>query len=406
MIARKTMVILLLLFLVALIPRLAVTWQDTSLPESDEKTYDKYAMGIIEGDCETVGGRCLTTPIGSFTWRPPGYPLFLSFIYRLVGPSYRVVRICQAILSAFTCTLLYLIGKTWFNQTAGIVASLLVSCYGLMIYVPTLILSEALFNILMVGALWVLTRAERANSPWLFLASGCLMGLSAITRNVGITLVPVTLLYLVFKRQGRRFVRQAALLTLGAVLMIAPVTAKNYYILGNFVLVSNHGSLTFYRGVEKGVSNPDLLKQLDDEVLYVDGEGNPHDRSHQEAAIEYLRRYPDEIPTILKRKWQILMVHTTYTISHQRIEFVGDPYYWYGLLGLAVLGLVLRPGRNLLEKLLLVALIGAQILAAMVYDSTIRYRIPIVVLLALLAGLGAATAGNVVLKALGHQERS
>ena len=58
-----------------------------------------------------------------------GYPLYLTALYRIIGPSIIVPRIIKAVLSSFTCYLLYKLASRTFGERtgrmAGIIAALM-----------------------------------------------------------------------------------------------------------------------------------------------------------------------------------------------------------------------------------------------------------------------------------------
>ena len=56
---------------------------------------------------------------GSFGISDVGYPLYLTVIYKLVGPVVIVPRILKALLSAYTCVLMYRLSQRTFGEEIG-----------------------------------------------------------------------------------------------------------------------------------------------------------------------------------------------------------------------------------------------------------------------------------------------
>lgn len=54
-----------------------------------------------------------------------GYPLYLTVIYKLFGPDIIIPRIIKAILSAFTCVLIYRLSSRTFGENAGRMAGIM-----------------------------------------------------------------------------------------------------------------------------------------------------------------------------------------------------------------------------------------------------------------------------------------
>lgn len=61
----------------------------------------------------------------SFGVSDVGYPLYLTVLYKLFGPSILIPRIIKAILSAYTCILIYRISSRTFGEGTGRIASVI-----------------------------------------------------------------------------------------------------------------------------------------------------------------------------------------------------------------------------------------------------------------------------------------
>ena len=85
------------IFLLALVPRLAVAFQfdDPPATTNDAGWYDFFGMQIAQGHGYTL-------PFGGATSRwPPGYPYFLGGVYKATGDSRAAARVAQAVLALF-----------------------------------------------------------------------------------------------------------------------------------------------------------------------------------------------------------------------------------------------------------------------------------------------------------------
>ena len=89
--------------------------------------------------------RWLSADDWSLTWRyyfgegstgisDVGYPLYLSVLYRIFGPDIMLARIIKALLSSFTCILVYRLGQRSFGKEVGRMAGLM--C----VFMPNLII--------------------------------------------------------------------------------------------------------------------------------------------------------------------------------------------------------------------------------------------------------------------------
>jgi len=125
----KSVILILIIFLAAFLPRLFYTFEVRELPFFrtpiiDAKAYDTTAQKIAGG--EWIGE--------SSFWQPPFYPYYLAVQYRIFGHNLLIVRIIQNLLGALSCILIYLIAGNIFNRRTGILAAILGLANGVLIY--------------------------------------------------------------------------------------------------------------------------------------------------------------------------------------------------------------------------------------------------------------------------------
>lgn len=180
-----------LVFVLALVVRLGflIFFSPVSLEGSDASYYNEVALNIVSGKGITYRQETFSIT--------PAYPLFLAGIYKVFGQSYDVVRIVQAILSALTCVLIYLIARNLFNRKVALIAGLIIVIYPSFILQSTAILTETLFIFLLVLAMLCLVLClEKSSMKW-GLVAGVSFGLATLTRPVAL-FFPILILPLVF----------------------------------------------------------------------------------------------------------------------------------------------------------------------------------------------------------------
>jgi tetratricopeptide (TPR) repeat protein len=240
-----------LVALVAFLLRAVYTYQVRYTPffqtlGLDAKFYDQWAKALFSGGAP--GGAYFMSPL---------YPYFLAAIYGLFGRDLFLVRMIQAGLGAGTAALTYLLGRDLFDRRVGILAGLTTACYGALIYYDCSILLTPLLVLLNLVAVYLLVRADSSSRAGFYLASGAALGLAGVGRAAALLFVPVALLWVLKPRSGeggsrgrtvnaRR--RAAAFFALGVVLVIAPVTIRNYVASRDFVVVTSNGGINFYIG--------------------------------------------------------------------------------------------------------------------------------------------------------------
>jgi 4-amino-4-deoxy-L-arabinose transferase-like glycosyltransferase len=172
-------------------------------------------------------------------WQPPGYPYFLAAVLWLAGPDFLAIRLVQAILGALTAALTCAIGTRVFGRGVGLAAGLVVAGYGLLVYYDGELLPPTLAICLQMATLYCAVRApgERAGRGWL--GTGLLGGLTAVANATFLLVLPVLAL------AARR---RAGWLLLGAAVVVAPVTLRNWARGGELVLVSSNAGVNLYLG--------------------------------------------------------------------------------------------------------------------------------------------------------------
>jgi tetratricopeptide (TPR) repeat protein len=246
--SRKEGIFLAVLFLLALGVRLIYLIQLRGSPlfESpimDARYHDQWALAIRNG---------LPFLQGPY-FRAPLYPYFLAAIYSLFGHSYLAARMVQFLIGSLSVLLIYFLGKRAFSATVGRVAAVLAAFYGLFIYFEGELLIPALIVFLDLALLLALLSAQDRPGWWRWLGCGAILGLSAIARpNVllfGVVLVPW--LVLRWRRGGLNLRRYGAYLgsyALGVVLLIMPVTVRNYLVGKDFAPIASQGGVNFFIG--------------------------------------------------------------------------------------------------------------------------------------------------------------
>lgn len=215
----------------------------------DALRYDSWAQSIA------FGLKQIIEP----TFRAPFYPIFLAVIYRIFGHELFFARLAQMLLGALVCVMVYLLALRIFNKRTAIISSLLAALYGPFLYWSGEILIVTLIVFLDLAALLILLRAFDKPRKLLWLFGGVVLGLSSIARPNVLIFVPwvVLLIFLMNILKEANATRKQRLtyslsFLAGLLLVVSPVTIKNYIAADDFVLISSQGGINFYMG-----NNPD-----------------------------------------------------------------------------------------------------------------------------------------------------
>lgn len=391
-----------LLFLAALLLRLAFVWQIRDLPTQrwlvmDAQRYDELARGIAAGGW---------LPREVF-YQAPLYPYFLALIYTVTDNSLLAVRLLQAALGAATVVLLAVLARRLFGTDTGRAAGVLAALYGPAIFYVPLLLKSTLTLLALTGAVLLLASTR---TPRHALAAGLLFGVSALLQENLILLVPCAAVWLLLVERARR---SAAMLLLGALLGVAPATLLNVLAGGEAVLTSSQGGMNFYIGNSRGASgtytglsagsqNPESQREDARRMAagfatrergrqVSPGELTPGEISglFWRESFRQIRADPAAWGRLLLRKarlfWNALEIPDAEGYDVYRREGRPLALLWIGFgivapLGLTGLGLAWREGNRRAVSLLALLLAGlcASVVLFFVFG---RYRLPVVVLL-------------------------
>ncbi|MGB8657598.1 MAG: glycosyltransferase family 39 protein [Candidatus Zixiibacteriota bacterium] len=219
-------------------------------PTMDAEYHDQWAQSILKGEEFVKEG---------VFFRAPLYPYFLAAMYKIFGHDYFMARLIQFLIGSLSCVLVYLVATNVFNRRTAIIAGVMASLYGVLIYFDGELLIEILLVFLDLLLILACIRAKQnpSHKSWFF--CGILLGLSSIARP-NILLVGVAFFFWVvfqYRNKGmtqlagtrmRKSLVYGCCLVLGTVLMVSPVTLRNYVRGHDFVLIASQGGMNFYIG--------------------------------------------------------------------------------------------------------------------------------------------------------------
>ncbi len=210
-------------------------------PIVDARTYVQAALQLADG-------HWLGDP--QPFWQPPLFPYLLGLLFSLFGEGYWLPRLLQAAAGTATCLLILALGRRAFSPNVGWLAAAAAALYGPFIYFEGELLPAGLAVFLDCLALLALVRAPSGGTrSWLI--AGFLLGLSSLVVASVLLFVPVALLWARSQVPAPRCWALGALV-LGVALAIAPVTLRNLFVGGEWVLISHNSGINFYIG-----NNPD-----------------------------------------------------------------------------------------------------------------------------------------------------
>jgi 4-amino-4-deoxy-L-arabinose transferase-like glycosyltransferase len=402
------------MFLVALGLRVAYAWLAVgpgAVPHSDPATYDMVAWNLARGAGFAVdwgGGEPRPT-----AFVPPVLPWVTSLLYRLAGHQFFAAILLQCLFGALVPLLTALLAGAMFGGTVARWSGWIATVHPLLVFFSGYLLTETLFAATLLLALWLSVEWLKTPRTGRALGAGIAFGLATLTRPTALTVPLVVALWawrpLGLTVGGRNRVRQLAVLLLGLGIVVAPWTVRNALVLGAFVpvtsvsgitLLDSNNPRTWDEPALRGGANSDVRLAAQQRELR--GLSEPEaDRRARDMAMTFMRERASQWPAIaaakLARFWRVTS-EASGTGSWQRegsplaTLLRLDPLAVWSLLTLplAAWGLVrtLRGGRRWFQSLPLLVVLHFTLIA-LVFFGSLRMRLPIEPLLAMLTALGA-----------------
>jgi hypothetical protein len=220
-------------------------------------------------------GQLLKPPpelLGLTVFHPPGYPAVV-WLGELLGGGAGILAI-QVLLAAITLVAVYGVGQRISGHAAGLTALVIVAIEPLSILYTGLVMSETAFTALMICSVWVLLRCWDSASWRVSLMAGFLLGLAVLIRPVALylpaLLVPATAV--VVSQSRRRKAVMAGVLLMGFLLPVGAWVLRNAEVAGGPMLSSvDSYNLLAYRAADAvardtGVSRDAASRTLTDQA--------------------------------------------------------------------------------------------------------------------------------------------
>jgi 4-amino-4-deoxy-L-arabinose transferase-like glycosyltransferase len=373
----------------ALVVRLAfLIVEPATHPVGDERTWTDWAVNL-------ASPRVAYSPLRiHLIFYPPVYPYFLAALYGAAG-TFEAVRWAQAAVGALLVPALGLAGARAFSPRVGLWAAGVAAFYPDLVWFSVHFWSETVFMVLLWWGIERLLAADRGGAVGAAIASGLLWGMAILTRETILYFVPLAAAWLFLRGTGRARAQGAAFL-LAALLVVAPWTYRNWAEFHAFVPVSTAGGQNLFQGNaliprDETYVMVDAVQGRVEQYRYAMRMGLQAIRDRQPWWIfEKLR---DEMP----RLWEadsLALIH----IKRGAYGAVAPPVAvaaalvilvpYVAVLALFAIGLVHLPRTR--PVLLLLAFFAYYNLIHVVTHGFARYRLPIMPVVFLIAGLGWA----------------
>ena len=367
----------------------------------DEREYLSLAHNIAAGRGFTYPAPPAGEPEPERFGRAPVYPLFLAAIDSLYPGDDAVpaVKAVQAALGAFGIWMVACVAGRVSGVRGATAAAWLAAIHPPLVWTPSYMFSETLYMALALGNIIAADRALADPAARRWFTCGLLGGLAALTRPAHLFFLLLLGLYLV----ARRALLPAVLAAAGALVVIAPWTARNWHEYGRPILIASEGGITFWTGnhpLSPGegdmAANPAIKR--DNQRLRAAHPGlTPEELEpvYYREAFRAIAADPAWWTELLVRKvfYTVVPIGPSYTLHSTRYLAASVVSYVTLLVAGSLGGFVLwRAGA---WPLALGLLLGSAVLVCVVFLPQERFRIPVVdpALIVLASGLRRGPSG-------------
>jgi tetratricopeptide (TPR) repeat protein len=373
-----------------------------SLRAIDEASYDDLARRFASGDF--FFGR-------DTLWFAPLYPVLLGLLYAVLGPNPQAMILLQHVMGIGSAILVVRTGHRMGLPIAGGIAGMMLAILPTLLHAESrllatapLVLATASFLIVFIGAL----SRENQGRPAL---AGVLLGACGLLRGNALAFAPFGMLLI-----GRaRGTRAAASFAAGVFVMLLPVLLRNGLLANEWTPWTANGGMILATSFAEQSLGGRALERTPEDFAPGGAFHREAERAlgrkltlgeagefHHAQAISRIRSDPAAALALTGRKLALLFNareiddNLSFTLARPRSLLLSWlPAPWAFVMIPAVMGSMLAlAGRDAASRWMRVLLLFAGVLGAtlLLFFVTGRYRMPLLVPGALLAGWGIQRA--------------
>ncbi|HEV7373675.1 MAG TPA: glycosyltransferase family 39 protein [Pyrinomonadaceae bacterium] len=267
---KQTIITCALIFFVALGCRL-LSWHDNRFEARRVQTqvtegYKHTARLLQAGGIRSFFSASSPLSDPNHLGHPPGYSILIAVVFSLFGESDSALQIIQILADAAAAVLVFLIALALLkNRTVATIAGLLVAIAPQFTYNSVMLLPDSLAVLPILLAVYFLIQAIKRPRLRMFIIAGALVGLSCWLRANALLLAPFMAAVIpILLERGKRL-RYALALVGGTILIVAPLTIRNYIVYDYFIPVSLGAGQTMLEGIADydtsgslGIPNTDM----------------------------------------------------------------------------------------------------------------------------------------------------
>ena len=180
---------------------------------------------------------------------PPGYSAMIAAIFGLFGDSQSRIRLVQIVADALSAVLVLLIATQLLPFTVSLLSAILVALSPHLAFHSLWISPDSVCILPILASVYLIIRAGRRPRIALLIAAGALIGVSCWLRANAMMLAPFLAVSVMLLFEKGRRLRYAAALVIATVVVISPITLRNWILFHHFVPISIAGGENLVVGI-------------------------------------------------------------------------------------------------------------------------------------------------------------
>jgi len=341
---------------------------------SDSLEYEDSAVQILSGQ-----------GFGDFK-RAPLYSVWMAGIFFFTGQgNILALRLVDAVLGAFLCVVLFYIGKTVYNRSAGVIAAGFSVFYPIFVFLPSLNYPTLPSTLLITLGVYFTVSLKRFRKNYLSILAGMFFGLSALAVAPTATIVIAVIVWLLFfsKLEIKSRLNHSLLIAVTFLLTLTPWILRNYSYYGEFVPIRK-GVERHIFSYENGTIKNDKQKttQFKEKIELIRKNSATFLWHYNKRFMRFWRLAPSRKMKSANPAYNLKFhekdqrITKTNKFSRSDLTFIVNTITFGPILIFSILGLFLNR-KHLPESLILILPCLILALTYSFFYTNVRYRIPI-----------------------------
>lgn len=371
----------------------------------DEQQYWRIAQSLAAGDG-------LRDELGFRAGRMPLYPAFLS-LFTGFDHGLVVVRSVQWITGALTACLAAILAARLGGRMAGLLAGLAVALDPFQIFFASLLLTEVPFAAALLLLMYWLVRMQvdpasrrmetTADAPNLlvsrldmsaWLAAGAVAAICVYLRESSLGMVVILFSFVAIRKRTRQGTLGAMIASAIVAVSLLPWALRNRDVLGEYVFLTTRGGISLYDGLGPQADGSSDLGDIKD-APEVQHKGElERNRHFLRESLRHTRENPGRIARLALKKAARTWSPVPNAEGYRSTSAAAASAAWsLPLYVLALAGAVVLIGRGCGGMTAFLLLPAAYFtILHMFFVGSVRYRIPVMPLLEILAAIALSAA--------------